>query len=149
MSSGNDNDERPSKKGAKEIQANNNITNKTNDANQKNKKQQQAARQKHQPETSPLKKKVILEIINIEHDKSDDETVGAGNSKPTPHPTTPKNVTTIISKKHIGIQIKLEQIKTTKPVDAINACINQCKAWPSKIQEIEPSFKLHRVVLSQ
>jgi hypothetical protein len=42
---------------------------------------------------------------------SDEDTVDAGNSRVTPHSSTPKNATTIISKNFIDVQVKLDPIK--------------------------------------
>jgi hypothetical protein len=87
-----------------------------------------------------------IEIDDIDDDVSqDDATVDAGNSRSTPHSSTPMNASTTISKKYMDVQIKLEKIKSTKPIDAINACRDRCKSWLKEIQQIETSFKLHPV----
>jgi hypothetical protein len=55
--------------------------------------------QKNPPKTSPLK-----ETTAIDKD-SDEDTVDVGNSRATPHSSTPKNAATIIFTKFINIQI--------------------------------------------
>jgi hypothetical protein len=122
---------------AKDITRNIKATNTTKNTN--NTTTAQPEPQKNPPKTSPLK-----ETTAIDED-SDEDTVDVGNSRATPHSSTPKNAATIIFTKFINVQIKLDPIKTTKPIGAINACINRCKIWLSEIQEIEPSFKLHPV----
>jgi hypothetical protein len=67
----------------------------------------------------------------------DDATVDAGNSRATPQSSTPINASTTISKKYMDVQIKLEKVKSTKPIDALNACREQCKSWLEEIQQIE------------
>jgi hypothetical protein len=141
MSSNNDDDKSNNEEANKEVKANNNVTNNTNKQTKRNNRQNRRIHQKHHHS----RQKLFWKQINIDHDESNKDTVDTGNSKATPHAMTSKNATTIISKKYIDVQIKLECIKTTKPIDAIDACINRCKAWLSKIQEIKTSFKLHPV----
>jgi hypothetical protein len=97
-----------------------------------------------EPQKDPPKTSLLKETTAINEDY-DEDTVDAGNSQATPHSSTPKNAATIISTKFIDVQIKLDPIKTTKPINAKNACINRCKTWLSEIQEVKPSFKLHPV----
>jgi hypothetical protein len=54
----------------------------------------------------------------------------------------PMNASTSFSKKCVDIQIKLEKVKSTKPIDAINAYKDHCKMGHKEIQQIEPSFNL-------
>ena len=120
---------------AKKHQTNSTTSNKT-----KPKPNNQKKHQKEVPDEIDIED-------NIEDDDTtpDDATVDAGNSKATPLSSTPKNASTTISKKYMDVQIRIDKIKTTKPIDAINACRDRCKTWLEEIQQIEPSFKLHPV----